>query len=94
MEAGKALTLYPELNTLCPDVKTVTWLRGKTAFMHQGEVSDSTSHMILVTTQKELPSETVTTLTNWLKQRTSIPNLGVLFHQVIPEEEGDSIPAN
>lgn len=94
MEDGKALTLYPELNTLCPDIKTVTWLRGKTAFMHQGEVSDSTSHMILVTTQKELPSETVTTLTNWLKQRTSIPNLGVLFHQVIPEEEGDSIPVN
>ena len=86
MEDGKALSLYPELNALCPEVNTITWLRGKTAFKNEGEVADSSSHMILVTTDSALPSETITTLTNWLKQRTGIPYLGVLFQQIKEEE--------
>lgn len=86
MEDGKALSLYPELNALCPEVNTITWLRGKTAFKNEGEVADSSSHMILVTTDSALPSETIKTLTNWLKQRTGIPYLGVLFQQIKEEE--------
>lgn len=79
VEDSKAASLYPELSVLCPEVATVTWLRGKTVFRKEDGIADSTSHMILVTTENPLPAETTETLSNWLKQRTGTPDLGVLF---------------